>query len=166
MKLFVGLGNPGDKYKHTRHNAGFIILDEYAKELGIAWTDDKKFKCLKFESDGNYYIKPQTFMNNSGESVASLANFYKISPQDITVIHDDVDLEFLRLKQQSGSSSAGHRGVESIIEKLGTQDFNRIRIGIGRDPDKKIATDDWVLMDFSEEEVACIKEITHILNLK
>jgi peptidyl-tRNA hydrolase, PTH1 family len=165
MKLFVGLGNPGDKYAKNRHNVGFIILDEYSSEAGFKWVEDKKFKCVKAEFNGNYYIKPQTFMNNSGESVSIFANFYKISPENITVIHDDVDLELCRIKSQKGASSAGHRGVESIIEKLGTDEFNRVRIGIGRDVNKKIATEDWVLMDFSEEELARIKEISHLLQL-
>lgn len=157
MKLTVGLGNPGEKYATTRHNAGFLILDEFAKARGLNWQEDKKFKCLRAECDGLLIIKPQTFMNNSGESVSAIANFYKIPFSEIVIIHDEVDLDFGKTKMQIGSRSAGHRGVESIIEQLGTNEFWRFRFGVGKDPERQIPTDEWVLMNFTSVELDFIK---------
>lgn len=160
MKLYVGLGNPGEKYSKTRHNVGYILLDEFANSAGLAWKENKKLKCVMTEHLGDYYIKPTTFMNDSGDSVSAVANFYKIKPENIIVMHDDVDLEFLRTKYQIGANSAGHHGIESIIENLGTKEFWRFRVGIGKAQIRDIATEDWVLMNFSDEELASLKTIT------
>jgi peptidyl-tRNA hydrolase, PTH1 family len=163
MKLVVGLGNPGDKYTNNRHNVGFLILDEFAKTHGLTWNDDKKFNAVFCRQGDNFLLKPQTFMNNSGEAVSAFANFYKILPEDILVIHDDVDLEFGRTKKALGASSAGHHGVESIIEKLGTKEFWRLRFGVGKPTDKSIKVEDWVLMSLSEIEINNVTEFGHTL---
>jgi peptidyl-tRNA hydrolase, PTH1 family len=164
MKLVVGLGNPGEKYKNTRHNTGYILIDILASKLGIDWSFDLKYnseKAIYTTAKGEQYLllKPQTFMNLSGDAVSRITNFYKILPQEITVIHDDLDLELGRVKTQIGASSAGHRGVEDIIEKLGTKDFKRIRVGIGKPVGTDIAVVDWVTMPFYENEISEIQKI-------
>ena len=153
MKLIVGLGNPGEKYKKQRHNVGFMILDQLAKEENLSWEDNSKLKSEIIKFKDTILVKPQTFMNNSGDAVSLVSNFYKISPEDITVIHDDVDLPFGKYKKQFGAGAAGHHGVEDIILKLGTKEFNRDRIGIDRPSNPNIPVDEYVLMDFSDKEV-------------
>jgi PTH1 family peptidyl-tRNA hydrolase len=157
MLAVFGLGNPGEKYSKTRHNAGFIILDELAKNKGMVWASEPKFKAETAKDGDLLLIKPLTHMNNSGESASAVVNFYKLSFQDIMVVHDEVDLEFGRIKKQLGGSSAGHHGIEDIIEKLGTTEFWRIRVGVGRPVDKRFDVMDWVLSDFSEYELEFIK---------
>lgn len=134
MKIFVGLGNPGEQYTNTRHNLGFAVLDEYVrKHLGpaIDWSIENKFKAeiLKLSSD-LWLVKPQTFMNNSGQAVKSLAAYYKLPPTDIIVIHDDLDLILGKMKIRLGGSGGGHHGVESVIGALKTEQFARVRLGI------------------------------------
>jgi len=136
MYLIVGLGNPGREYKDTRHNIGFMTVEVLARKWGINWQTDGKKKSLKaqkfIEGTEIILLKPQTFMNLSGEAVAKVANFYKIKTGDIIVIHDDIDLSLGQLKIQKGGGTAGHHGLESIVKCLGTGDFVRIRVGIGR----------------------------------
>jgi PTH1 family peptidyl-tRNA hydrolase len=143
MKLIVGLGNPGREYESTRHNIGFMTVDY----LRLAWEEDLHFDhwttSKKFQADISggllngekiIFAKPHTFMNESGQSVAAIVKFYQsITPLDITVIHDDLDIRFGDIKIQTNHSSAGHNGIKSIIEKLGTQNFHRIRIGIAKE---------------------------------
>lgn len=160
MQLIVGLGNPGDKYKKQRHNVGFMILDRFVKENDLEWGSNSKLKSQVTKFEGKILVKPQTFMNNSGDAVSLVSNFYKIGPEDITVIHDDVDLPLGQIKRQFNVGAAGHHGVEDIILKLGTKEFNRIRIGIGRPQNPNILVEDYVLMDFSDEEFLKIKEIS------
>lgn len=135
MKLIVGLGNPGEKYEGTRHNLGFVVLDALLQELTpvekTAWKENKKFNALLAKIDDLILAKPQTFMNASGMAVAKIANFYKIKPENIWIIHDDVDLPLEEIRIVKGRGAAGHRGVESIIKELGTEDFIRFRLGIG-----------------------------------
>ena len=123
---------------------GFMVLDAFVKG---DWRFEKKFNALVLKKEDILYVKPQTFMNKSGESISKLVNFYNITLNDLVVIHDDVDLEFGQVKVQQGKSSAGHKGVESIITALGSSDFWRVRVGIGR-PEGNIAVEDWVLMPF------------------
>lgn len=133
MKLIVGLGNPGKKYANTRHNLGFIAVEKLARswELG-GWRYSKKFNSELLTQNSKLILaKPQTFMNASGFAVFKLASFYKIEPEGIWVVHDDVDLPLGKLKIIEGRGSAGHRGAMSIIEQLGTVDFVRFRLGIG-----------------------------------
>ena len=157
MKLFVGLGNPGEKYERMKHNAGYILLDAYVSAKGLDWVVDGKIKAETCRSGDVLYAKPITFMNLSGEAVSKIVSFYKIDPVDITVIHDDVDLPQGKVKVQMGGGSAGHHGIESIIEKLGHSDFRRVRIGIGRPSDDHFMVEEWVLSDLSSEEQVYIE---------
>jgi len=167
MQLILGLGNPGKKYTNTRHNMGFIILDYLKDELFqdfSDWNKSKKFQA--FTSEGNYnqekliLAKPTTMMNNSGESAVLLANFYKIEPKNIIIIHDEIDLPLGRIKIQSDKSAAGHNGIKSIIEKLGTQEFTRVRVGIGKEKrEHQGDTSDFVLRKFGFLEKLKLKEI-------
>lgn len=133
MKLIIGLGNPGEQYESTRHNLGFVVVDELKRKLDKGtWEQNKKFKAeLHKVSEDLLLVRPQTYMNLSGLSVASLKNFYKIDPKDIIVIHDELDLLLGKIKVRLGGGAGGHHGVESIIEKLGTDQFIRLRLGIG-----------------------------------
>ncbi len=144
IKLIVGLGNPGEQYSGTRHNLGFEVIDTFFKKYGkgLNFSAEKKFKAeiakLEFEKkDGEKIsltlMRPQTYMNMSGMAVSSFANFYKIPPQEILVIHDDLDILLGKMKVRIGGSAAGHHGVENIIEKLGAEKFARLRLGIGVD---------------------------------
>jgi PTH1 family peptidyl-tRNA hydrolase len=167
MKLIIGLGNPGEKYKNNRHNSGFIIMDELKKDWDFPdFEFSKKFNAEISENNAQgektMLVKPQTFMNNSGEAVQKIMDFYKLSPEEITVIHDDLDIELGKMKISSDSSSAGHNGIESIIEKLGTQNFKRIRIGIEGEEKRKnraVPGEVFVLQDFSEDELEMIKKL-------
>ncbi|MBU3957333.1 aminoacyl-tRNA hydrolase [Patescibacteria group bacterium] len=135
MKLIVGLGNPGEKYEDTKHNLGFVVLDALFQELTpvekTAWKENKKFNSLLAKIGDLILAKPQTFMNASGMAVAKIANFYKIKLTDLWVIHDEIDLPLEEIRIVRGRGAAGHRGVESIIKELGTEDFVRFRLGIG-----------------------------------
>lgn len=169
MFLIIGLGNPGKKYKLTRHNAGFLLLDKIRN--AHHFPDFKLNKDFKAEiSEGNIdgkkamLVKPQTLMNASGEAVQKIMNFYKLAPEDIIVIHDDLDIPLGSYKIATDSRSAGHNGVQNIIDILGTQKFQRLRIGIGKPPAKKtdcpLTGHDYVLGKFTEEESAAIEKIT------
>lgn len=135
MKLIFGLGNPGRKYEATKHNVGFMVVDQLAKSLGLTFNQTK-FKSLytegRFGDEKIVLIKPQTYMNLSGESVQAWIDFYKISKQDILVIYDDMDLEVGKIRLRLKGGSGGHNGMKSIIQHLGGPEFNRIRVGIGR----------------------------------
>lgn len=145
MKLLVGLGNPGDKYTNTLHNIGFKVTDTFAQKNEATWqnfsADSKIIKLSNFDA---ILLQPQTFMNESGKSVAEICTFYKISAADIWVIHDDLDLVAGDIKISFDSSSAGHKGVQSIIDTLSTQAFWRFRLGIGR-PTDNITPESYVL---------------------
>jgi PTH1 family peptidyl-tRNA hydrolase len=156
MKIIIGLGNPGEKYNNTRHNAGF----EFVEKLREAWNFpafemNNKFDVEISRKEDIILAKPQTFMNLSGEAVQKMLAFYKLTADDIIVIHDDLDIEVGKFKVATDSSSAGHNGVQDIIDKLGTQKFLRIRIGIGQKKDGQSCitdTHNYVLQKFTEEE--------------
>ncbi|TYP51664.1 aminoacyl-tRNA hydrolase [Thermosediminibacter litoriperuensis] len=137
MFLIVGLGNPGSEYEETRHNVGFMVLDRLAAELGIK-VDRIKFKGLfgegVYEGEKLLLLKPMTYMNLSGQSVIEAMKFYKIPPENLVVIYDDMDLPVGRLRIRGSGSSGGHKGMESIIYLIASDGFPRIRIGIGRPP--------------------------------
>lgn len=138
MKLIVGLGNPGEKYEDTRHNVGFMVVERFLKDTQALknsdWEENKKFKSLTTRltsPDDILLIKPQTFMNNSGTAVSLLAQFYKILPEDIWIVYDELDLPLGSMKIRFGGAAGGHHGVESIMESIGTDKFWRFRLGIG-----------------------------------
>lgn len=167
--LIVGLGNPGTKYEKTRHNAGFLVLDALCMN---EFKFEKKFNAeiCEFEDEA-VLMKPQTFMNLSGEAVKSFADYYKIEPQNIWVVHDDVDIPFGEIRIKESGSSAGHKGIDSMITHLGIQDFLRFRIGIKNEILENIETEDFVLQRFGKDEEGklpeiidlCVKEIQEIL---
>lgn len=157
-KLIVGLGNPGLKYKYTRHNLGFLVIDMLTKELGLKWKESTRFKAKFCARDDIAYLKPETFMNESGFSVAKCLDYYKITPQNLIVINDDLDLPFLTIKKQLAAGAAGHHGVEDIVNKIATDNFWRIRVGIGRPENKNLAISDWVLSNFSKAELDGIQK--------
>ncbi len=162
--LIVGLGNPGKKYQNTRHNSGFRSLDEFGKENNFPdFKLSKKFNSLvsKKNMEGKKIVlaKPQTFMNESGKAVKALFNFYKIKKSALIVIHDDMDLPFGKIRISKDRGSAGHKGAESIIKKLRTKNFIRIRIGISPEKGKPENPEKFVLQNLTEEEKKKIKEI-------
>jgi PTH1 family peptidyl-tRNA hydrolase len=167
MKIIIALGNPGQQYANTRHNAGFIIADELQKSLGFSdFEKNSKFDALVCEKNlGGEKIllaKPQSFMNNSGQVVKKMLDFFKIPKENLMVLHDDLDIELGAFKISTDSSAAGHNGVQSIIDNLGSQQFKRIRIGIEGSEKKKdriIPGDVFVLQDFSKEELELIKKL-------
>jgi len=135
MKLIVGLGNPGEKYKDTRHNVGFMVVDKLAHELGgtdIHWEEKLKHSASIAKTGEVVLVKPLTYMNASGVAVKSVAGFYHVQPKDIWVVHDDLDLPLGKIRIRIGGASAGHHGIDSIIRALGSDRFVRIRLGIGK----------------------------------
>lgn len=158
-RLIVGLGNPGLEYENTRHNVGFILLDNYITELNVNWNQTGKFIGKMAKIQNYILLKPMTSMNNSGDSVSKVINYFNIPIPKIIVIHDDVDLIFGDVRVQFASGSAGHKGVESIIEQLGSKNFWRVRVGIGRPENANIETENWVLTPFTQEELNFINGI-------
>lgn len=152
--MIVGLGNPGKDYQKNRHNVGFMAIDKIAQEFGI---ENKKVKSKAIIMEGKkdnkkiILVKPQTFMNLSGSAVASLVHFFKINPENLIVIHDDLDLPSLSIRLRPGGGAGGQKGVASIIQNLGTQQFSRVRIGIGRPPGRMDPAD-YVLQNFPKQE--------------
>jgi PTH1 family peptidyl-tRNA hydrolase len=160
MKLIVGLGNHGKKYEKTRHNLGFMVVEALVQMENGEWKMEKKFNSqLSIINSQLLLAKPQTLMNASGFAVVKLANFYKIKPEDLWVIHDDVDLPLGKLKIVRERGSAGHRGVISIIEQLGTTDFVRFRLGIGHPKRDGKWTEDFVLSPFLPTEKDEVKRL-------
>ena len=152
--LVAGLGNPGREYADTRHNVGFMVADELARRLGGSWRGKFSGELAEVRLDGLRLalLKPQTYMNESGRSVGAAARFFKVEPEDLVVVHDEVDLDPGRLQVRLGGGLAGHNGLRSVASALGTPDFGRVRIGVGRpergDP-RPVA--DFVLSDFPPE---------------
>ncbi|HBO17186.1 MAG: Peptidyl-tRNA hydrolase [Candidatus Moranbacteria bacterium GW2011_GWE2_35_2-] len=166
--LVIGLGNPGKKYEKTRHNTGFILLDQLQKKWFFSqFKLEKKFNAEiseGFQDDKKIiFAKPQTFMNLSGKSVKKILDFYKMTPEKIIVIHDDLDIALGNLKISINSSSAGHNGVQSIIDEIGTQEFRRIRVGIGEKTSDsqtcRLGAHEFVLGKFSRQEIKKILDI-------
>lgn len=160
MILVVGLGNPGKEYTLTKHNVGFLVVDELGKRVGIDIKKDK-FQSLCGEGflEGNkiLLLKPQTYMNRSGGAVSSASDFYKIPPENIIVIHDEMDISLGRIMIKPSGGSAGNNGIKSIISHLGTKDFIRLRIGIGK-PSTKSDGANHVLSSFSKSESAMVQD--------
>lgn len=166
MKLIVGLGNPGPQYDRTRHNLGFAAV-EYAREkLGFpTFREETRWKALVSDgligNDKVVLVQPLTFMNRSGESVRALLDFYKLALSDLLVIHDELDLPFASLRLSQNASAAGHNGVSDIIEKLGTQDFTRLRLGVAPQGGRETRGDgaEFVLSRFTPEEESAVPDI-------
>lgn len=153
--LIVGLGNPGDKYFHTRHNAGFLTMDYVSQKMGIT-VNTSKFHALVGEGTlcGKHVLllKPQTMMNASGEAVREAANFYHIPPENILVVFDDISLDVGRLRVREKGSAGGHNGIKSIIACIGSENFPRVKLGVGKKPHPDMDLADWVLSEFRREE--------------
>ena len=153
--LVVGLGNPGREYERTRHNAGWLVLDELARRHGGSWRSKFSGSLAEVRLGGLRLalLKPETYMNESGRSVGAAARFFKVEPRQVLVVHDDVDLEPGRLQARAGGGLAGHNGLRSLAQDLGTHDFERLRIGVGR-PGRgdRRSVSDWVLSGFSPED--------------
>lgn len=162
MKLIVGLGNPGLRYKKTRHNVGFMFVDSFLKAIKQKATMNKGFKAeialFNFGQEKMIVMKPHTYMNLSGEAVYLVMKYYKIMPQDVLVVYDDLDLPEGKLRIRAGGSSGGHKGMANIIDLLKTDQIKRLRLGIGKD--EQIDTVDYVLGTFNEEGKIAIKNIT------
>lgn len=174
MKAVFGLGNPGRKYKQTRHNIGFMVVSSFGEELGIS-IKKRKFNAKigtgkigrgkgkdgggrgKTDDDTLLLALPQTYMNLSGYCVSAVSDFYRLRPKDIIVVSDDVDLDFGRIRIRPRGGAGGHKGLKSIIDELGTSDFIRLRIGIGRNEDEDTA--DFVLGRFSSSETTELEDI-------
>lgn len=159
--LIVGLGNPGREYQASRHNIGFMLVSHLAEKLDVAFTRIQS-KALVTKSDYQdrrvILAKPQTYMNLSGQAVASLVKFYKIPMDHLMVVYDDVDLPFGRIRIRPSGGSAGQKGMQSIINQLGTQEFPRMRLGVGRPPGSKQAAS-YVLRDFSGEDADFLPQV-------
>jgi PTH1 family peptidyl-tRNA hydrolase len=155
--LIAGLGNPGREYERTRHNVGWLVLDELARRHGGSWRSkfSGSFAGLRLGQRRLGLLKPETYMNESGRSVGAAARFFKVESEALLVVHDDVDLEAGRLQARLGGGLAGHNGLRSLAQHLGTQDFLRLRIGVGR-PGRgdQRSVSDWVLSPFEPEEDA------------
>lgn len=179
MQIIVGLGNPGEQYKNARHNVGWLALDHWL--TGVKWTESKKFSALIYE-DGEYlFVKPLTFMNLSGEAVQKILDYYKLRPKNLgflakkdadlndclLVVQDEIDIEFGKWRLSTDSASAGHRGIQSIIDRLKTKKFRRIRIGVKNSLLKNpIPPDKFVLQPFTGEERKRLPEIFQTIDIK
>lgn len=180
MLIVVGLGNPGAKYEFTRHNAGFMALDHLVRARGLEWEYNKKFDADIIKNGDTIYVKPRTFMNNSGTALCALLSYYKLLPKKfgflkeknldlanmLVVIHDDIDIELGKFKLSQNSRAAGHKGVQSIIDCLKTKNFKRLRIGIKSNKPEQMQTMDFVLQKFPAEEQKIIEQTIKELNLE
>jgi len=179
MRLIIGLGNPGEKYKNTRHNVGFMAIDFLISQKGLSWQTNKKFNAEMCKTENTIYLKPLTYMNNSGQSVRAAMSYYKLLPKKLiifneknsdlsdvlTVIHDDLDIELGKIKESVDSRSAGHNGVQSVINHLKTKNFKRIRIGIKNEKPANIPGAKFVLQKFNQEESEKIRTIIQKLTI-
>lgn len=159
--MVVGLGNPGDKYRYTRHNTGFLALSYMAQKLNLE-ISKARFNALCGEAmlgtHRTLFLLPQTFMNNSGEAVRPAMDFYKIPVERVLVVYDDISLPCGKLRIRPSGSAGGHNGIKSIIEHTGSENFPRIKIGVGEKPHPEMDLADWVLSGFSQEERAVLFE--------
>lgn len=157
MKLIVGLGNVGEKYCFTRHNAGFMVLDKWALLDGFSFKEEKKLKCFLAKTSDIIFIKPTTFMNLSGEALRAVMDYYKIDVKDVLVIYDDIALDLGKIRFRANGSDGGHNGIKSVIQHLGTKDFDRLKIGIG--PQPNVPSEVYVLQNFTKEQLEVLRNI-------
>lgn len=179
MKIIVGLGNPGEKYQKTRHNVGFMALDFWVEKYNLSWQVNKKFNAEICKDGDTILIKPLTYMNNSGQAVQAVMSYYNLLPKKLglvrkkdedlsnilTVIHDDLDIDFGSTKESTNSRSAGHNGVQSIINHIKTKNFKRIRIGIRNEILEHAPTAKFVLQRFNREEMEKIQKEFENINI-
>lgn len=161
MKLIVGLGNFEDKYLFTRHNVGFMVVDFFAQTNDQSFKIEKKLKSavakFKFNGEDIIIIKPLTYMNLSGEAISAVMNFYKIEIKDVLIIYDDIAMDLGKVRFRGSGSDGGHNGIKSIIQHVGTKDFDRLKVGIG--PQPNIPSEAFVLQNFSKEQLEELKTI-------
>ncbi len=161
IKLIVGLGNPGQQYDKTRHNAGFLFLDRLLSDCGGSWAKESKFQgwlgSCHIGSNKVLLLKPDTFMNRSGQAVGKLARYYKLKPEEILVVHDELDFAAGAVKLKKGGGHAGHNGLRDIIAHLSSRDFYRLRVGIDRPAAGKVVAD-YVLSNPSKADMAAIED--------
>jgi len=165
MKLIVGLGNPGKKYEHTRHNVGFMVLDNIKKSIGLdEFCENKQFLTQLVLSDSQelgktFLAKPDTFMNNSGQAVRKIVDYFKIAPEDLWIVSDDVNLKIGEIRIRKNGASGGHNGLQSIIDNIKSENFVRIRVGIGLPKESYLSLEDYVLQKFLPQEKKEIKKV-------
>ena len=166
-KLIVGLGNPGDKYFETKHNVGFMLVDKMAKSLNLTFSHDKIFQAdiasTFLNGEKVYFVKPTTFMNESGKAVHALLTYYGLDIEDLLVIYDDLDMEVGRIRLRQKGSAGGHNGIKSIIAHTGTQAFDRIKVGIGR-PKQGRSVVDHVLGKFDQDDYITVTNTLEKVN--
>ncbi len=162
MKLIICLGNFGEGYKNTRHNAGFMFADALSERMGISFSNEAKFKSHiakgEYKNEAVWIVKPQTYMNLSGEALSALKNFYKIDVKTLFVVYDDISLDLGKIRFRAKGSDGGHNGIKSIIKHAGTQEFDRLKIGIGPQP-AMMKSEDFVLQNFSNEQKIQLNDI-------
>jgi PTH1 family peptidyl-tRNA hydrolase len=175
MWLLTGLGNPGSQYESTRHNVGFEVVDSVARREGATqWSDKEKYQMCRLTLGNNKVVvlKPTTYMNLSGEAVASALRYFKIEISRLIVVHDELDLALGTVRLKQGGGEAGHNGLKSISRVIGTKDYIRVRVGIGKPTNPKMDIASWVLSRFQSEEVGVVQEmcfrageaVTHIIS--
>lgn len=165
MHLIAGLGNPGLKYRNTRHNVGFKVVDLWAKSLGVRLDRRRflgRFARTRFQNEDVILLRPMTFMNRSGNSIRACIDFFDLQAENVLVVHDDVDLPVGRVKVVRGGSAGGHRGVLSAIQHLGTHGFPRIKVGVGRPRHNGESVEDYVLKSFYRDEKKVVKEVIQV----
>ena len=161
MLIIAGLGNPGKEYENTRHNAGFMVMDALAEKIGADISEKKhKALCGKGVIGGEKVIlmKPQTYMNSSGESIRAAADYYKVDPEDILIVYDDISLAPGQLRIRAKGSAGGHNGLKNIIYLLGRDDFARVKLGVGEKPHPDYDLADWVLGRFTKEQGEALEQ--------
>lgn len=166
MKLIVGLGNPGDKYKLTRHNIGFMAIDAMAQSFGAdSYKGEHKSLTTRISVNSEVILlaKPQTFMNLSGEAVQSLMAYYRIEIQDLMIAHDEIDLPFGTMRFQTHRGHGGHNGIRSIHQTLATNEYKRIRLGVGRPPHEHMEIADYVLQNFNSSEMNLLPDFLNLI---
>jgi len=161
MKLIAALGNPGDKYSNTRHNAGFMIIDKLAQKWGFEFMQENKFKSLIcktfYNNEPIFIIKPQTFMNLSGEAVGAVMHFYKIELPDLLVVYDDISLSLGKMRFRANGSDGGHNGIKSIISHVNSDKFARLKFGVGPQP-ANVPSEVFVLSDFPKDDKQILED--------
>ncbi len=162
MKLIVGLGNPGPKYDNTRHNAGFIVLDQLAAKASATFSADNRFQAEvargRLYGQECLFVKPMSYMNLSGGPVSQIMRYFKLDISDLVVLNDDIDVPYGKVKLKRNGGHGGHNGLRDIIAKTGSSEFIRVKLGVGRPADDRHAVSDWVLGKFTVDELVVIEQ--------